>query len=167
MVFRHYTCKVKYEISAFETSRMRLNVGYVEGVQRQKSNLSENWQCGPMYLESCFCATSGGNSCGHYLMDVMLPPVDMLTVLHSLISKGSLWLCVYVSQRSFDYLFYWTDLAGNGIHSNCCTWISQLPLNIYTCEWQSGTNEAFCPLYIWDFLYIVFAARPVELIHWI
>lgn len=35
-------------------------------------------------------------------MDVMLPPVDMLTVLHSLISKGSLWLCVYVSRRSFD-----------------------------------------------------------------
>ena len=27
-------------------------------------------------------------------MDVMLPPVDMLPVLHSLISKDSLWLCV-------------------------------------------------------------------------
>lgn len=39
-------------------------------------------------------------------VDLMLPPVDMLTVLHSLISKGSLWLCVYVSPRSLDYLFY-------------------------------------------------------------
>lgn len=82
---------------------------------------------------------------------LILPPVDMLTVLQSLVPRGSLWLRVYVPWRSFDYLFYWTDLAGNGIHSNCCTWISQLPLNIYTCEWQSGTNEAFCLLYIWDF----------------
>lgn len=48
---------------------------------------------------------------GHYFMDVMLPPVDMLTVLHSLISKGSLWLCVYVSRRLFDYLFYRTDFS--------------------------------------------------------
>lgn len=31
---------------------------------------------------------------GHYVMAVMLPPVATLTVLHSLISKGSLWLCV-------------------------------------------------------------------------
>lgn len=59
-----------------------------------------------MRSEFCFCVTWNGDSCGHYIMDVTLPPVDMLTVLHSLISKGSLWLCVHVSWRSFDYLFY-------------------------------------------------------------
>lgn len=48
-----------------------------------------------MFSECCFCVTCKGNSCGHYLMDVMLPPVDMLPVLRSLISKDSLWLCVF------------------------------------------------------------------------
>lgn len=88
---------------------------------------------------------------GPYFMDVMLPPVDMLTALHSLISKGSLWLCVYVSGGYLIIYFTELILAGNGIHSNCCTRISRLPLNIDTCEWQSGTNEAFCLLYICDF----------------
>lgn len=82
-------------------------------------------------------------------------------------SQGfSVALCMF-PRGHLIYLFSWTDLAGNGIHSNCCTWISQLPLNIYTCEWQSGTNEAFCLFVHLRFLYIVFAARPVELIHWI
>lgn len=122
---------------------MRLDMGHAERVKRLKSNWPGKWHGGLADSEACFCVTRKGSSCGHSLMDAMLPPVDMLTVLHSFIPKGSLWLCVYASRRSFDYLFCWTDLAGNGIHSNCCTWISQLPLNIYTCEWQSGTLEAF------------------------
>lgn len=119
-------------------------------VSRLESSWPERWRCGEtdgrLVSVPHVKATRG-----HCLMDAMLPPVDMLTVLHSLVPKGSLWLCVYAPRRSFDYLFSWTDFAGNGIHSNRCTWISQLPLNIYTCEWQSGTNEAFCLLYIWDF----------------
>lgn len=147
---------------------MRLNMGYVEGIRRLKSDLLEHWQGGKMFSECCFCVTCKGNSCGHYLMDVMLPPVDMLPVLRSLISKDSLWLCV----------FCFPEVVGLSISLN---WLSRewnlfqrlhvdfpaAPEYIYTCEWQSGTNEAFCLLYIWDFLYIVFAARPVELIHWI
>lgn len=76
-----------------------------ERVKRLKSSLPGNWQCGRTDWEACSCVTRKGNSCGHYLMDAMLPPVDMLTVLHSFVPKGSLWLCVHVSRRSFDYLF--------------------------------------------------------------
>lgn len=38
------------------------------------------------------------------LVDVMLPLVDMLTVLHSLISKGSLWLlCMFPQGHLITY----------------------------------------------------------------
>lgn len=50
---------------AFETSRMRLNMGYAEG-NRLKSSLSETDNVARCTWEFCFCVTCSGNSCGHY-----------------------------------------------------------------------------------------------------
>lgn len=77
------------------------------------------------------------------LTDAMLPPVDTLTVLHSLIPKGSLWLCVHVPQRSFLNCFSREWNPFQPLHVDF-----PAALNISTCEWQSGTIEAFCLLYI-------------------
>lgn len=91
--------------SAFGTSSTRLNMGYAEGIQRPKGQLVCKLTTYPDPLRGWFPCDLQWQLVWTLLKAVMLPPVDMLTVLHSLIPKGSLWLCVYVSQRSFDYLF--------------------------------------------------------------
>lgn len=152
--------KLNIKYLLLETSSLRLNMGYVEGIRRLKSDLL-NTDRVARCSERCFCVTCKGHSCGHVRwVWCYLPQIRYQCYV--------LWfprvLCgfvCYVSRGHWIGLFHWTDLAGNGIHSNDCTWISQLPLNIYTCEWQSGTLiEAFCLFVHLRFLYIVFAARP-------
>lgn len=158
-------CKIRYELSSFGTDGTKLNMALQILWRNPYSDLFLNWQCGRNIREFPFSVTRNG----HYVMDVMLPPVAMLTVLHSLISKGSLWLCVCVCFPEVIWLFYWTDWAGNGIHSICCTWISQHPLSQYIYTSVSGKvalMKLFLPFVHLRFLYIVFAARPVELLHW-
>lgn len=83
---------------------MRLTMHWGEGVRRPKGQVCKLtvW---PGILGALFPCDTQWQLMWTLLMDETLPPVDTLTVLHSLISKVSLWLCVYVSQRSFDYLF--------------------------------------------------------------
>lgn len=168
MVFKRETCTVKYETSALGTSRMRLNMGDAEGVEKSKRKWLENWQCGKMPWEFCFCVTCSGNSCGHYLMDVTLPPVGRLTVLHSFFDfQGfSVALCVcFPEVIQLPISLNWFSREWNPfqlLHVDSPAAPKYIYLWVAKWHWWS-----FLPFVHVRFLYIVFAARPVELIHWI
>lgn len=155
-------------MSAFGASRLRLNVGYAEGVARLNSTLLGNWQCG---------STDGRG--GLLLCDVQRQ------LMWTLFNRCHVTSCRYADSVTFSdsqgfsvaLCTCFPEVIGLSIFLNCFSreWNPFQPLHVdfpaapkYIYLWVAKWHYwSFLPFVHLRFLYIVFAARPVELIHWI